>query len=230
MARREVRAGLATSKEAVVILMVSRLEPLKGHGALVSGLGRLKDQRSWMCWIVGGSERPRERDLLEKLKQKANSLGIADRVRFVGPRADVLAVMASADIYCQPNTGPEGFGLALVEALHAGLPVVTSRMGGAVEIVDQTCGLLTTPGDPDELAFALRGLIQDAPRREALGAAGPARARSLCAPARQLSAAAALLRPMAWGVTPPGPGRALRPAPRAATRTGCNSRRRNTWT
>ena len=64
--------------------------------------------------------------------------------------------MAAADVFCQPNTGPEPFGIVLVEALHAGLPVVTSGFGGAAEIVEQTCGFLTTPGDTVAVATALR--------------------------------------------------------------------------
>ncbi len=108
--------------------------------------------------------------------------------------------MAAADVYCQPNTGPEPFGIAFVEALYAGLPVVTSGFGGAAEIVDGTCGMLTAPEDPAAVASALRELILDPSRRRALGAAGPLRAKMLCDPARQLgAAAAAILRPAEGG-------------------------------
>jgi glycosyltransferase involved in cell wall biosynthesis len=196
LVHRNVRAELATSDEAVVILMASRIESLKGHSKLLAALGRIRDEPSWVCWVVGGSQRPHEHELLRALERQAQTLEIADRVRFVGPRADVRSVMTAADIYCQPNTGPEGFGLTLLEALHAGRPVVTSGFGGAAEIVDQTCGVLTTPGDPESVAVALRGLIGDPSRRRELGAAGPERARALCDPARQLNAIAALLRPV----------------------------------
>jgi glycosyltransferase involved in cell wall biosynthesis len=192
-ARCKVRVEFATSAEAVVILMVSRIESLKGHSTLLAALGRIRDEPSWVCWVVGGSQRPHEHELLEALVRQAKSLGITDRVRFVGPRSDVLTVMVAAEIYCQPNTGPEGFGLTFVEALYAGLPVVTSGFGGAAEVVDQTCGVLTKPGDPEAVAAALQSLIRDPSRRRALGAAGPGRAQSLCDPACQLNAAAALL-------------------------------------
>jgi glycosyltransferase involved in cell wall biosynthesis len=123
--------------------------------------------------------------LLTELKHRAAKLG--NRVRWLGPRSDVSAVMASADIYCQPNTGPEGFGLTLVEALQAGLPVVTSSFGGAAEIVDGSCGVLTPPGDASAVAAAIGELIQNSLKRARLGAAGPARASSLCEPGRQLN-------------------------------------------
>ena len=86
--------------------------------------------------------------------------------------------------------------------MYAGLPVITSGFGGAAEIVDQTCGVLTTPGDPEAVAAALGSLVQDPSRRRVLGVAGPSRAESLCDPARQLNAAAKLLRLVGGGAGP----------------------------
>src|SRR5262245_17467790 len=100
--------------------------------------------------------------------------------------------MAAADIYCQPNTGPEPFGVAFVEALYTGLPVVTTGFGGATEIVDETCGMLTPPEDGAAVAAALRALITASSRRE-LVAAGRARAAALCDPAVRLQRLAALI-------------------------------------
>jgi glycosyltransferase involved in cell wall biosynthesis len=97
-------------------------------------------------------------------------------------------LLAAADIHCQPNSAPEPFGLAFVEALYAGLPVVTSDAGGAREIVTPECGVLVPPGDHPALREALAGLIGSRERRTALGAAGPLRARELCDPARQIAA------------------------------------------
>ena len=77
-------------------------------------------------------------------------------------------------------------GLSLLEAMNAGLPVVTSDSGGAVEIVDETCGVLTAPGDVDGVSQALAQLIADAPRRERLGQSGRRRASALCSPDLQL--------------------------------------------
>jgi glycosyltransferase involved in cell wall biosynthesis len=107
-------------------------------------------------------------------------------VQLLGARDDARLVVAAADIYCQPNLEPEPFGLSLVEAMYAGLPVVTSASGGAVEIVDQTCGVLTAPGDVDGVSHALAELIADTPRRERLGQSGRRRAAALCAPDLQL--------------------------------------------
>jgi len=104
-------------------------------------------------------------------------MGIAGRVRFLGQWSDVSSLLRAADIFCQPNQMPEPFGIVFIEALLARLPVVTSAMGGASEIVDESCGLLVPRSDIDALAGALRQLIESAPLRAKLGSGGPARAR-----------------------------------------------------
>lgn len=186
-ARQRLRASFGTAPDALVILMAARIEPLKGHAVLLEALGRLRGQPGWECWIAGAAQRREEEQGLAELRADAQRRGIADRVRFLGQRADVPALMAAADLYCQPNVQPEGFGLALAEALRAGLPVVTSRFGGAVEIVTDDCGILCPPGDSAAVAEALRALMADPSLRQRLGQAGPARARTLCNPAEQLA-------------------------------------------
>ena len=82
-------------------------------------------------------------------------------------------LLAGSDIYCQPNIEPDAFGISLIEAMAAGLPVVTSALGGAKEIVDETCGVLVAPRDPATLASELSALLENRGRRERLGANGP---------------------------------------------------------
>lgn len=162
------------------------MEAWKGHGQLIAALHHLRDRDDWVCWIAGGAQRPAERTYEAQLHMTAAPLG--DRCRFLGQRDDVPELMARADIYCQPNTGPEPFGLSLVEALSAGLPVVSSRLGAAPEIVDASCGVLVEPGNTAELAKELAGLLDDAARREHLARGGPVRARALCDPSQQIPA------------------------------------------
>ena len=180
------RAGLQTPAESTVIIQASRMEGWKGQAVHLEALGQLRDVPGWVCWLVGGAQRPAEARYVEELKRAAIRLGIAERVRFVGQRADVEKLMAAADIYCQPNTGAEPFGLAFIEALHARLPIITTALGGACEIVNESCGMLVAPGDARALAEALRRLIEDQDLRLRLGAAGPGRAQELCDPATQM--------------------------------------------
>lgn len=178
--RLAARAEFETPEDAVVIIQVSRMEVWKGHALHLEALSLLKEMSGWVCWQVGGAQRPGEIEYLAELKKTAGRLGIAERVRFLGQRSDVPRLLAAADIHCQPNTGPEPFGLTFIEALAARLPVVTTSIGGAVEILNESCGLLVPPGDVASLADALRRLIQDGTLRKELGHAGPDRARSLC--------------------------------------------------
>jgi len=184
--RQGLRAKLDTPAEDVVILQASRMEPWKGHRLLVEGLAGIRDIAGWTCWVAGGAQRPHEEAHLAEVYALAQQLGVARRIRFLGQRDDVPALMAAADVLCQPNRGPEPFGIAFVEGMHAGLPVVATAIGGAREIVDAACGVLVPPQDPAALAEALRRLIGDPDLRARLGAAGPAHARELCDPHRQI--------------------------------------------
>lgn len=185
--RKGTRAELQTPEDATVIIQVSRMEAWKGHALHLKALSLLRDSPNWVCWQVGGAQRRGEKEYLEELKQMARGLGIAERVRFLDQRSDVWRLLAAADIYCQPNTSPEPFGLAFIEALYARLPVVTTAIGGACEIVDDSCGVLVPPDDTSSLATTLQRLIQDRTLRLSLGNAGPARARQLCDPAMQMN-------------------------------------------
>lgn len=184
--RSSLRAQFGASSSETVIVQVSRLEEWKGHRLLLDSLSKLRDLPSWKCWIVGGPQRPSEQELYGELHNQAGRLGISDRVRFLGQRSDVPEILAASDIHCQPNIEPEPFGITFVEALYSGLPVVTTAMGGALEIVDETCGLLASEPDAESVAALLRLLISDPLRRRRLGSAGPQRAAELSDPTRQM--------------------------------------------
>jgi glycosyltransferase involved in cell wall biosynthesis len=183
--RSGVRAELDTPDGDVVLLQASRMEPWKGHRLLIQALGQLADKGGWTCWIAGGAQRPHEEAHLAEMYALARQMGIAHRIRFLGHRGDVRTLMAAADVLCQPNLGPEPFGIAYVEGMYAGIPVVATAIGGAAEIVDASCGILVPPDAPAALAGALRGLIADPALRARLGAAGPAHAHALCDHHRQ---------------------------------------------
>jgi glycosyltransferase involved in cell wall biosynthesis len=185
--RAEKRAELGVKDDQAVILQVSRIEPWKGHHLHLRALATLLDRNDWVCWMVGGAQRPAEQEHLARLHKQARSLGLASRVKFLGQRHDVHELMQASDIFCQANAAPEPFGMVFVEALGAGLPVVTFAMGGPAEIVDQTCGLLAPPEDIGELAYHLRSLVASPSLRRVLGGRGPQRARQLSDPAQQLT-------------------------------------------
>ena len=191
--RASARAELNTAFEDVVIIQVSRMESLKGHRVCIEALAQLKHLSGWTCWQVGGAQQPSELRYVESLKEVAEQHGVAARVRFAGHRTDVSRLLRAADIFCQPNIAPDAFGISFVEALSAGLPVVTSAIGGAPEVIDSTCGLLVEPSNPTSVSTALEHLISDRTARRRLGSNGPDRAQRLCDPAVQMPRIAAVL-------------------------------------
>jgi glycosyltransferase involved in cell wall biosynthesis len=184
--RAALRASLETNPTDLVIVQASRNDPWKGHRVLLDALGQLRGRAGWVAWIAGGPQRRAEVEYLARLRRQAEDCGVADRVRWLGERTDVPALLAAADVYCQPNELPEPFGVVFVEALAAGLPVVTSAFGGAAEIVDPTCGVLVPPRDAHALAGALERVLDDADFRVRASRVGPPRALTLCEPGQQL--------------------------------------------
>ena len=189
--REALRASMGVDPFTPVILAASRFEACKGHRALIAAVAQIPEP--WQLWVAGKAQRSIEDAYERDLRHLVKALGLEHRVRFLGERRDVAAWMRAADIFCQPNTTPESFGLTFVEALYAGIPVVTTAVGGALEILTGACGVLVPPGDDRALVSGLRDLVANRDVRLRLGAAGPARARELCDPRRQLRALAAVV-------------------------------------
>jgi glycosyltransferase involved in cell wall biosynthesis len=192
-ARDDVRAELGAGKATTVILIACRFEVWKGHRPLIEAASKLRGDVA--IWIAGGAQRPAEEELERELKALTSERGVNARVRFLGERRDVPRLLRGADILCQPNTAPEPFGVVFVEALYAGVPVVTADAGGAREIVTADCGVLVPLNDRDALPGALQSLVDSPERRATLGAAGPRRARALSDPAAQMACLERVLMP-----------------------------------
>jgi glycosyltransferase involved in cell wall biosynthesis len=197
--RAVLRAQFGAGDGDVVILQVGRWEPHKGHLAHLEALATMRDVPHWVCWQVGAPQRPAEQEYFELVRARAEQLGIAGRIRFLGWQPDLVAIRAAADVYCQPNIDPEPFGLTVVEALSAGLPVVASAEAGPLEIVTAECGMLVPPGSAPGIAEGLLRLVTDAGERRRLGDNGPRRARELCDPRQQVRRLGELLRALTSG-------------------------------
>jgi glycosyltransferase involved in cell wall biosynthesis len=185
--RKRIRLSLGLPNAAVVIVQASRMESWKGTHVLLSALGELHNVPSWTAVIAGGAQRPSEEKYLSQLKAQAESLGILDRIKFLGHYSDVDELFFAADIYCQANAAPEPFGIVFVEALYAGLPVVTISTGGAAEVVNDSCGWKAPLGDIKALSSSLKTLVEDSDLREKLASSGPERAKMLCEPKKQIT-------------------------------------------
>jgi phosphatidylinositol alpha-mannosyltransferase len=155
------------------ILFVGRLEERKGLIHLLKAYHRLRKRKVDARLLVVGSG-PK----LREYRRFVGLRGIRD-VEFLGRVSDDEKVryFASADIYCAPNTGQESFGIVLLEAMAAGVPIVASDIHGFKRVVERNVqGLLVEPRNPRPLAAALYALARDPDLRHEMGDAGRARA------------------------------------------------------
>lgn len=157
------------ARREVVVGCVGRLDPVKGQDVLIDALTRLPGVRARL--IGSGAQEA-------ALRARAERLGVADRVDLTGWSDDVAGLLGDVDIYCQPSRY-EALGLALIEAMGAGLPCVASATGGVPELLDGgRCGRLVPTADPDALAAAIGHLAADPDARERLGRRARERTRA----------------------------------------------------
>jgi glycosyltransferase involved in cell wall biosynthesis len=183
--RRALRAALGAADDDFVVLMAARLERWKGHAVLIEAARRLP-AASVRVWIAGAAQRPSEAAYEQRLRALAATPELAGVVTLLGEREDVATLMRLADAYCQPNLRGEPYGIAIAEAMRAGLPCVVSAAGGAAELLDESCGMHAAPGDTAAIAAALQALQEDPARRAEMGRAAMARAARLTDPVGRL--------------------------------------------
>lgn len=169
-ARARIRAELGVGEARIVIVAVSRLVRHKGYPEL---LAAMRDVLGAELWVVGERLATDRGEDLTPLFAAAEATG---RVRRLGYRTDVAAVLAAADIFTLPSHF-EGLPMSVIEAMLTGLPVVaTDTRGPREQVVDGQTGLLLPPATVAPLAAALNRLAGDADMRAAMGRAGRDRA------------------------------------------------------
>jgi glycosyltransferase involved in cell wall biosynthesis len=167
--REVLRASLGAAPDSPCVLVAANLVRRKGVDVLIAALAQPALRAPYTLWVAGdGPERA-------ALEVDAAKRGLADRVRFLGRRDDVPNLLEACDVFVLPSR-LEGLGVAALEAMARGRPVVASAVGGLAEtVVSDETGLLVPPEDPAALAAALARLIQDPELARRLGAAGAKR-------------------------------------------------------
>jgi glycosyltransferase involved in cell wall biosynthesis len=172
-ARATIRAAFGTPAHRIVVVAVSRLVRDKGYPELAAAMAALRQAE---LWVVGARLASDRGDDMAALLAHA---GLGDRLRLLGYRTDVAAVLAAADIFVLPSYF-EGLPMSVIEAMLVGLPVVATDVSGPREqVVPGVTGLLVPPRQVAPLADALIRLEADARLRTAMGQAGRARAMAL---------------------------------------------------
>lgn len=154
--------------------MVSRITPLKGHVDFIKAISILYRQIPQLkVLIAGDAPKAKYREELELLTRR---LGLSRTIEFLGAKEDVPAVMGQLDVLVSATVTPEAFGRAIIEAQAAGVPVVSTRVGGVVDIIeDGRNGLLAAANDPGDLADKILKIYKDNELAERLALEGRSR-------------------------------------------------------
>jgi len=162
-----VRYELGLPDHALVIGVVARLVTYKGHADLIAALPWIL-QTVPTTRLVFIGDGPAASDL----RRQVHEVGLAEHVHFLGARRDIPRLLRAFDVFVLPSH-QEGLGLAIIEAMAAGLPVVATRVGGIPEVVvEGETGLLVEPGNPPELAEVIVHLLTNPYTRRQMGIKG----------------------------------------------------------
>ena len=166
--KHKIRTQLFEAKsDDTVLLTIAALHPRKGLKYLLKAMRKIIEQKnSTKLVIIGeGPEKPELEKLINKLK-------IQDRVKLLGHQENIPKMLKSSDLFVLPSI-KEAFGLVLLEAMAAQVPIVATNVGGIPEIVeDRKNGFLVEPRDEDALTQTILMLIKNKPLREKLAFLG----------------------------------------------------------
>lgn len=170
------RSGRLLSELALegkrVVGIVGKLSPVKNHKLFLEAAAAVASRRGDVEFLVVG-----DGPLRARLEKRAEELGIARRVHFLGERDDVPSIMGLLDVFVLTSRS-EGVPNVVMEAMAAGVPVVATRVGGVPEtVVDGYTGVLVDEGDAARLSEAVLALLEDPERAQAMGRAGEELAR-----------------------------------------------------
>jgi len=167
----DVRRELGLSEGERFILNVGNLRPVKNHLLFIEAMGGVARRHPGVRGVIVGQPLATAPDLPDMLHRRVGELGLEGVVVFAGFRPDVPWLLRAAAIVCL-TSDREGFPNVIVEAMAAGRPVVSTRVGGVPEVVeDGVTGLLVPPRDQQALVAALDRVLTDAALAERIGTA-----------------------------------------------------------
>ena len=162
--RAELLAALGWEAASFVVIVVARLEPVKGHETLLNAFKTAASRHPQLRCLIVGEGRMRE-SLTARMKQ----LQLEDKVHFTGFRDDVSSLLAMSDAFCLPSLS-EGLPYALLEAVAYRLPLLVSDVGGmAALLTNRENAILVPPANSNELAAGLTWIIQHSEEGRTLG-------------------------------------------------------------
>lgn len=152
--QKNIREEIGLSKEDFIVLSVGELNENKNHKVIIRALAQINDKS--IHYVVCGKG-----DQLDNLKMLSKELGVESNVHFLGYRTDVVDICSQSDLFAFPSFR-EGLGLAALEAMYCGLPLVTSNSRGPVDfMVNGETGYICDPNSPEEFARAINIIKND---------------------------------------------------------------------
>lgn len=170
----EIRNRIGVPADAMLLGCIGSLSPEKGQYHLLEALQLLKERKQPIHLVLVGCGKE-----TDSLQQRAQQLGIRDRVHLTGfqPPEQISSWLAAFDLYIQPSLA-EGLCTSILDALQSQLPVVASAVGGIPEVIeDRITGRLVPPADATALATTIDELLDDGSMAAELAQAGAARAQ-----------------------------------------------------
>lgn len=162
--------GLNNIDNRFIVGHFSRLSPWKGQHILLEALANCPPQ---VMAIFVGDALFGEDEYVQALQQQVQTLGLADRVQFLGFRSDIAELMSACDAIAHTSTAPEPFGRVIIEAMLCGKPVIGAAAGGVIELIETgKTGWLCPPQDPQGLSTIITDLYHNPDRAKSVAQQG----------------------------------------------------------
>jgi glycosyltransferase involved in cell wall biosynthesis len=167
---RNIRSELGLGEKDIVIGTVAQIRRAKGIDIVLETARILVAERGDLTFLIVGPEPRDEQEFGRRMRAASQDPAFGGRVRFLGSRRDIPDILASLDLFLLP-THAEAFGVAVIEAMAAGLPVIASRIGGIPEIVSSPeLGFLVDSESPEAFAEVIRSVLARTDRGRSVGA------------------------------------------------------------
>lgn len=156
------RPAGSRDQEEFIVGIIGRITPLKGHDYFLKAMAKvIRQVPSLKIWIIGDAPEDKQ-DYKQEIMTLVRRLVLSNYVEFLGSRSDIPELLSSMHCLVLSTVTEEAFGRVILEAQAAGVPVVATRVGGVVDIIDEEkTGLLVTPRDPEEMAAAVSRIFKD---------------------------------------------------------------------
>jgi len=156
------------ARDRLLVGTIGRLAPIKGHEDFIRAASLIAAKRADVDFVIAGDDESPAKDTRTQLERLIRELGLSQRVHLAGRVDETSRLLSDLDLFVSASRS-EGFGLAIIEAMASGVPVVATRSAGAREIIeDGETGRLVPIGDAHALAEAILCLLDDREERERL--------------------------------------------------------------